>query len=176
MAFADNATFLCPLSKVKDVYLKFADLLKEAGMELNVGDSRLLIPALQYNLSPASLPGGILHSHASFVNALSENQCLPVVTEGERILCAPFGSVAFMNAFFAGLVQKIDLDLELLAQLPDLHVRAKLLVYCVKKLLDYFLGTIDLEVTLPYAQIIDEHIESAVRLLLGWENLSAEEF
>ena len=59
-------------------------------------------------------------------------------------------------------------DLHLLATVPHLHLRAKLLTYCTNIRFAYFMGTDRLSMVMPYADMVDHLIHDATCDLLGW--------
>ena len=170
MAYADNVCFLCPLSRVAEVYTAYATLLSEKGLSVNPAESFVFIPSSLGDQLHGTF-ACISEHDGAFVYNVSPDCSIPVVSDGFCMLGAPFGLESFKSSVLKKLRDKIAHDLQLITEIPVCHIRAKLLVYCVNARFDYFMGTMDLPTILPQAADIDGMVKDSVSTLLGWENI-----
>ena len=171
-AFADNAAIQCRLSQVPQVHNAFIQAAAKRGLKLNLAESSIYIPAALANLEVCNLahtcPPMVQSLNNKFVVPVGEGISLPVTDDGFCLLGAPFGLSEYHHRTFRKIIDKVQKDLHLLAQVPHLHLRAKLLTYCTNTRFDYFMGTDKLAVVMQYATMVDHLIHDATCDLLGW--------
>ena len=97
-----------------------------------------------------------------------------MITEGVEILGVPFGSSEYCNTVYTEVVADIRNDLTLIESIEPLHIRAKLLTYCVNTRFDYFLSTDSLVRTLPFAEEVDTSVASALCQMLHWPTVPGD--
>ena len=80
----------------------------------------------------------------------------------------------YSKSIYTKIVDDIRQDLTVLESIEPLHIRAKLLTYCVNTRFDYFLSTDSLATMLPFADEVDTSVESAICKMLQWRNDNGE--
>ena len=167
-AFADNVFVTCPLSLVPDVYNLLDTQFQAVGLSLNSSETMVYVPS--HLEERVSLLPGVQQSTNIFVLPITTNVQIPVVTQGVKILGVPFGTLTYRKEVFSQIVQKISHDLVLLRDIDQLHIRSKLLIYCVNVRFDYFLGTDSFQLLLTMASELDSLIAGSVIESLHWDD------
>jgi len=171
LAFADNITFVAKVSQVPRIFTLFTKEMNDIGLQVNFNESVVYTPAWigdVHNVTNSLL----CQTSDGYGISVGDNISIPVVTQGFNILGAPFGTAEFQSTEYEIIIKDIRDDLNLLEAISSIHLRAKLLVYCVNTRFEYFLATTTLTEILPIARQLDEFIEQAVCKWLKWTHNS----